>query len=98
MHAPRARQNEATRWATRTNELSLSLFCAGIEPAQNRKREIIGMGRFPRATVSATSALGYYRFAPPGREAEPAAAEVNDLFRLLTSAATILMLWQKSAL
>lgn len=27
--------------------------------------------RFPRATVSATSALGYYRVAPPGRQDEP---------------------------
>src|SRR5260370_34606428 len=65
-------QSEATPWVSRIIIISaLFLLCAGKGPAQNRKRENRIGARLPKAAVAATSALGYYRAAPPGRRAEP---------------------------
>src|SRR5689334_22680690 len=67
-------QSGATPWVydIKMNS-SLFSFCAGDRPAQTRKEELERRGLLPRAPVAATSALGYFRVAPPGRKPNKAA-------------------------
>ena len=62
-------QSEATPWVCGIiSNFSLFLFRAGADAGAKQEKGKWGwMGRFPRAPVAATSALGYGLVAPAGR-------------------------------